>query len=628
MPRAGGVYYFLDRTLGPMFGTIGGLGTWCALVLKVAFALVGMGAYIGVFIPGAPVIPIAVGLAIVLGILNIFGAKKSGQLQIFLVIGLLILLALFITKGSTDINYYRFYDFFGSGFDSIITTAGLVYISYVGVTSVASLSEEVSNPEKNIPRGVMLALGSAMVIYALGTAVMVGVLPMKELSGSLTPVADAGRAIFGFAGAAALSIAALLAFTSVANAGTMSASRYPLAMSRDYILPHAFRKLSKHGMPYLSIIVTVGALVAILIFLNPTGIAKLASSFQLLMFALVCLAVIVMRESRIESYDPGFKSPFYPWMQIVGILAPLWLIYQMGLMPVAFSLGVIIIGIIWHNFYAKDKVFRSGAVYHIFERLGRQRYEGLDRELRGILKEKGLRSEDPFDSIIMRSLVLDIDNKKIIEFKEVLDQVGRWMSQIIPLRKSEICKKFLDGTRLGNTPVTHGVALPHFRLEQIKSPELLIVRSKTGITIELNNPLSDHGVEEATVFAIFFLVSPESNPGMHLRVLAQIAGRVDDESFAGQWFDAGNEIEIKEAICHDDRFLSFVISRHDKTHLLAGKALREITIPEGGLVTMIRRSGQTIIPKGNTVLHEGDRVTILGDRPALAELRKTYLASK
>jgi amino acid transporter len=44
MPRAGGVYYFLDRTLGPMVGTIGGLGTWLALLLKVAFALVGMGA--------------------------------------------------------------------------------------------------------------------------------------------------------------------------------------------------------------------------------------------------------------------------------------------------------------------------------------------------------------------------------------------------------------------------------------------------------------------------------------------------------------------------------------------------------------------------------------------------------
>ncbi len=51
MPRAGGVYYFLDRTMGPMVGTIGGFGTWAALVLKVSFALIGMGAYINLFFP-------------------------------------------------------------------------------------------------------------------------------------------------------------------------------------------------------------------------------------------------------------------------------------------------------------------------------------------------------------------------------------------------------------------------------------------------------------------------------------------------------------------------------------------------------------------------------------------------
>ncbi len=55
-----------------------------------------------------------------------------------------------------------------------------------------------------------------------------------------------------------------------------------------------------------------------LVLLDVEKIAKLASAFQLLIFALVCLAVIVMRESRIESYDPGYRSPGYPWMQIFG----------------------------------------------------------------------------------------------------------------------------------------------------------------------------------------------------------------------------------------------------------------------------------------------------------------------
>ena len=65
MPRAGGVYYFLDRTLGPMSGTVGGIGTWLALILKVAFALVGMGAYLRLFFPVIEIQWLAAGLAIV-----------------------------------------------------------------------------------------------------------------------------------------------------------------------------------------------------------------------------------------------------------------------------------------------------------------------------------------------------------------------------------------------------------------------------------------------------------------------------------------------------------------------------------------------------------------------------------
>ncbi len=73
MPRAGGVYYFLDRTMGPMVGTVGGFGTWSALVLKVAFALIGMGAYIKIFFPTVQIVPVAISIAIVLGMLSLFG---------------------------------------------------------------------------------------------------------------------------------------------------------------------------------------------------------------------------------------------------------------------------------------------------------------------------------------------------------------------------------------------------------------------------------------------------------------------------------------------------------------------------------------------------------------------------
>ena len=92
MPRAGGIYYFLDRSMGPLMGTIGGFGTWIALVLKSAFALIGVGAYLRIFLPELQMGPIAAGFAVSFGVVNLFGAKKSGSFQVLLLVGLLILL--------------------------------------------------------------------------------------------------------------------------------------------------------------------------------------------------------------------------------------------------------------------------------------------------------------------------------------------------------------------------------------------------------------------------------------------------------------------------------------------------------------------------------------------------------
>ncbi|MGA1196004.1 MAG: APC family permease, partial [Candidatus Latescibacterota bacterium] len=191
MPRAGGVYYFLDRSLGPWMGTMGGIGTWLALVLKVSFALVGMGAYIALYVPELPIVPVAVGIAIALGALNLLGADKTGGFQVALVVGLLVILTFFVVGGVPQIQMSRLTAMFDVEAETILSTAGLVYISYVGVTKVASLSEEVKDPERNLPLGIILSLITAVLIYGLGTAVMVGVLPLGQLVGDLTPAASA-----------------------------------------------------------------------------------------------------------------------------------------------------------------------------------------------------------------------------------------------------------------------------------------------------------------------------------------------------------------------------------------------------------------------------------------------------
>lgn len=620
MPRAGGVYFYLDRSMGPLMGTIGGLGTWLALILKTAFALVGIGAYVSLFFPDIPLLTLAIGFCVLFGILNLFGAKKTSFFQSILVSGLLLLFLWFSGYGLTFVDPGRFQSFFDTDMNSVFSTAGLVYVSYVGLSKIASISEEANKPDKNIPLAMFLALGTAILVYAIGTIVMIGVVPAEILRNNLTPVAAAAEIFAGHLGAVLMTLAAIFAFFSVTNAGILSSSRYPLAMSRDHLMPPFFRQLTKHKTPRNSIILTVSLVILVLIFFDATKIAKLAGAFQLTLFSLNSVAVIVMRESKIASYDPGFKSPWYPWMQIFGIIAPIWLIILMGWIPVLVTLGLILLGILWYVYYGKSRVSREGAIYHIFARLGKNRYDDLDIELRTILKEKGVREHDPFDTVIARAGFLDFNTHPT--FIEIVENASAHFSRTLQVDKDRMVFLFLEGTRIGATPVAQGAALPHVRLPDIKHSHLFIARVKKGLEID-GLPATQE--KDGKIYALFFLVSPDNNAGQHLRILAQIATQVDDDAFISKWLRAENEQEIKEVLLRDERYISLHLQPGTETARFIGKQIRELSFPQGTLVALIHRNGEIVVPRGKTRLLENDRITVIGSPKEINRIYKQYV---
>ena len=622
MPRAGGEYFFLDRSMGPLFGTVAGIGTWFALVLKTAFALVGMGAYVGIFVADLPLVEITVGLAVALGVVNWVGVGKTGAIQAGLVLVLFVVLAWFVGAGTGHLEAARFAGFMDRGWDAIFATSGLVCVGYVGLSKIASVSEEIRHPERTIPLSMFLALVTAVVVYLLGTTVMVGVLPAAELRGSLTPVADTAARLGGRAGAMVLSAAAVLAFTAVANAGILSASRYPLAMSRDHLLPRPFRLLSRQRTPTFSIAVTVAAVLFCVVVFDPTRIAKLASSFQLLLFAGNCLGVLIMRESRIDAYDPGYRSPLYPWLHLLGIAAPLWLVSRLGGVSILFSTAVIVAGVVWYFHYGRPRVARTGAMYHVFERWGRQRDAGLDTELRVIMKEKGSRVEDPFDQVVARADVVDLP--RATSFEDVVGEAACRFAGRLRAPGDTLMRGFLEGTRVGATPVEHGVAIPHLRLAGAGEPCMVMVRCTAGLTVPAGEePLGRHD-PHAPVFAFFFVVSPEENPTQHLRLLAHIAARADDERFIDEWLAAGSAERMREVMLREECFLSLVLQPGTPSGRLVGRAIGELDLPGQCLVAVVHRGGALVFPDASTRLEARDRLTIIGKPPGIRLLLRTY----
>ena len=624
MPRAGGAYYFLDRSLGPLVGTIGGLGSWIALIFKSAFALIGMGAYLSLYID-LPMLPLALVLTVVFGLLNIFGAKETAFLQRLLVSALVLIMGYFLIEGveyltgNAVLPEMQESNFLTNGMNGFISTVGLVFVSYAGLTKVASIAEEVQNPDKAIPLGMTLSLLTASIVYVLGVFIMVKVLPAATLFSSLTPVTEAGYVVITWIpesiGILLIVIAAIAAFASTGNAGIMSASRYPLAMSRDGLMPQFFGKIGRFKTPHISVLSTTFVMILVLLLFDVEAVAKLASAFQLLLFFLLNLAVVVMRESKIEAYKPGFNSPFYPWVQILGMIISLWLVAEMGLLAVGLTGTLIILCIAWYFYYAHGKVKRQGAIYHVHARLGQMRYEALEHELMTIINEKNLDSSMTYEEVIARSEIIraqsadkDLDilsNKAVNSLEQRLQKETNlesgWATALTDMAT--------QATRL-----KQGVYFKYVQLEGLRMPEMVAIQCKGGLTMP--------AFGEEKIHALIFLVTPEEQPLLHMRIIGHMAELIEAEEFLDRWIAATDERTIKEVLLSDERLVHVRLQQHTPSEAWIDKEIMEIELPGECLVTIIERNNEIIIPKGRTKLHSGDVLSILGYPKDIQELRQ------
>ncbi|HEX6386951.1 MAG TPA: amino acid permease [Anaerolineae bacterium] len=369
MPEAGGTYLYIDRSMGPLMGTIAGIGAWFSLIFKSAFALVGLGAYLLLFAENIPTKPVALVLAVALIGINIMGVKQTGRLQAIIVTGVLLVLVFFVAEGLTFVRRVNYHPFFSQGVDGLLAATGFVFVSYAGVTKIASVAEEVENPGRNIPVGILASIVMMMLVYTLIVFVIVGVTEADQLGKTLTPMATAAEQFLGTAGFVIVAITAVFALVSMANAGILSSSRYPFAMSRDSLAPAILRQINKRFSTPASSITLTGALLLMLIaFVPVVDLAKLASAFQILVFSLINLTLIFFRESELEWYRPSFRAPGYPWVQVFGIVAGLVLLTQMGILPFLGAVGIILSGFGWYRYYGRPRTSREGVALETLRR--------------------------------------------------------------------------------------------------------------------------------------------------------------------------------------------------------------------------------------------------------------------
>ncbi len=540
MPKAGGDYFYIMRGFGPLFGTIAGFCTWFSLSLKGSFALLGMGAYLSIITP-LPLNVIALFCCLFFIILNLIGVKEAGNLQSFLVVVLIGILLGYIIFGTTKVDVGNFSPFFSHGFNAMFATTSFVFISYGGLTKVAALAEEIKNPGRVLPLGMIFSIGITSILYAVVIFVTIGVSDAVSLKTTVTPISDAAGIFGGNFLKIIISVGAFLAFISTANAGIMTASRYPLGMSRDNLLPPIFQKISKRfKTPYVAILFTGFFMILSITILKLDLLVKVASSVLILLYIFANLTLIVFRESKILSYKPKFYAPFYPYLQVLGVLGGVFLLIEMGTVIVFMTMILLLLGFCWYKIYAQKRASQNSALIHVLEHLVAKDKElasgNLLTELKEIvIKREGL-IEEKFGKLVEGSRVLDI--KEPIKMEDFFKEIAEFLHKELNLGAKEIFEKFMDRERESSTVIAKGLAIPHIFVKGKNEDKLLLVRARTGIIFP----------QDQIVHIAFVLVGTVGERVLHLKILAAIAQVTQTPNFKDKWFGAKNEEELKHII--------------------------------------------------------------------------------
>ena len=372
MPRSGGGYYFISRGLGTLAGTVIGLSLWLGLVFATAFYLVGLGYYaldalaqVGLAVGAgsdAVVSVIAVLAGVAFTVLNVTGTENAAKLQNGIVALLLSMLVAFLGFGlleafglvAVDTPPGQAANVWGAG--PVLSVAALVFTSYLGFAQVATVAGEMKDPGRNLPLAMVGSVVTVTVLYVLTIFVATNIFTRDALlAAGETAMVEVGRALLGPAGALVIIVGGLLATMSSANASILSTSRAIYGVSKDALLPRWASRINlRYGTPHVALGMAGGPVVVLAATGQVELLAEVASFLHLIMYGLMCVALVAIRRDRPAWYDPDFVVPGGPVIPVLGALASFGLIAFMNRLSILVGIAVIAATAGWYFYYARD----------------------------------------------------------------------------------------------------------------------------------------------------------------------------------------------------------------------------------------------------------------------------------
>ena len=281
-------------------------------------------------------VPIAINVPgiVIVGLITwllVIGIKESARVNNMMVVLKLLVLALFVGVGALYMDPKNWVPFAPNGWRGIHQGAAIVFFAYIGFDAVSTAAEETKNPQRSMPRGILISLGVCTIIYVIVGLVATGLVPYQMLKGS-DPLARAFE-VAGLAwGQAFIAAGAIVSMTAVLLVFQLGQPRIFFSMSRDGLLPPWFRKVHpKFHTPHVTTILT-GLFVALgSTLLDDDETYDLTNIGTLFAFLVVCLGVLALRIK-----DPHRPRPFrVPAVWVVAPLGALSCLYVMLGLPFA-----------------------------------------------------------------------------------------------------------------------------------------------------------------------------------------------------------------------------------------------------------------------------------------------------
>jgi amino acid transporter/nucleotide-binding universal stress UspA family protein len=373
MPRSGGAYFYVNRGLGPLFGSVAGWGNWIGLTFASAFYMFGLGEYVNAFVsvPGLALGPLSLSGAKIVALLggtffvvvNYVGAKETGKLQNAIVFILLGILTVFTLFGLVNADLQTLRPFAPEGITPLLPLTGIIFVSYLGFVQITSVAEEIKNPGRNLPIAIIGSVVIVTAIYALVLLAVLAAVPNEVVAGNDTAVVEVARILIGPIGAAALLFGGLLATASSANASILASSRINFAMGRDKIVSPSLNEVhERFGTPYKSIALTGGLILLFIVVGNLELLATAGSVLHLVVYGLLNIALIVFREADPADYEPEFTVPLYPITPLLGAVLSFALIVFIEPFVIALCGLFVALALAWYMLYARSRTTREGVL--------------------------------------------------------------------------------------------------------------------------------------------------------------------------------------------------------------------------------------------------------------------------